>query len=391
MGNRLLGSAVALIGFGFLVLCARAQEFTRTEVGLDTSVIHNNRLGVKTDAGLGARFTYNFTPSLALETETDYYLTRGNDFSTQTGGRLVSFFAGPKAGIRKRRFGIFFKAQPGIMSFSDVLTSASVNGSLATARKTHAALDLGGVLEFYPTQRIILRVDAGELLVRYGDATLFSSPNLIISSLGAIDNPLHISVGASYRLGRIEDAKESSSAPQPYQFGVQYSLQSLQRGLFTQRDESGVGGWFTYSFSRHFGLEVAGNYFPREQRIVDLQQGGRMAQVVGGLRWGIQHDHYGIFVKFRPGVQIYSLALEDDLRTIFQPHHSIPSFVNIAYDTGGIFEIYTSKHTLLRFDAGDTIIHFRERQVIGFDGNPITLPGNTESSIQLTAGFGLRF
>ena len=52
-----------------------AQQFTRSELGITSSIIPNNRLVPTTDAGIGARFTYNFTPSLALETEGTYYLT----------------------------------------------------------------------------------------------------------------------------------------------------------------------------------------------------------------------------------------------------------------------------------------------------------------------------
>lgn len=38
-------------------------------------------------------------------------------------------------------------------------------------RLTHPAMDLGGVLEFYPSRRLITRFDAGVTLMRVGETT----------------------------------------------------------------------------------------------------------------------------------------------------------------------------------------------------------------------------
>jgi hypothetical protein len=381
-----------------VVLCSlyslaglQAQEFTRAEFGLESSTLFGNRLQLKTDSGAGGRFTYNLNPGLALEADGNYYFTRSTIFSGQADGRATSAFFGPKAGIRRNRFGLFFKARPGFISFSSVVTSSATPGNITTARKTHAALDLGGVFEFYATKRLILRADLGEVLVRYGDATVFSSPSFQIRTLGAIDDPLHLSVGVSYRLGELRNERKPAAAPDRFQFGLQYSLQTLQRSFFTTRDESAIGGWFTYSFSRHFGLDAAANFFPREQRALDFQQGGQMIQAVAGVRWGVRRDRWGVFLKSRPGVQIYTLTPGFDFRQIFDPHQPLPSFANLAFDNGGVFEIYTSRHTLIRVDAGDTTIYYRKRHFLDLNGNPFTAPGSTHSSIQMTAGFGLRF
>jgi len=371
---------------------ASAQEFTRTEIGLESSTLFHNRGNIKTDSGLGGRFTYNLTSNLALEGNANYYLTRSTIFSVQADGRASSAFFGPKAGIRWRRFGIYGKVQPGFVTFSNVVTSGSITGNFNTARKTHAALDLGGVVEFYPSNRIILRADGGDVFVRYGDATLFSDPSgFAVRTIGTLDTPFHLSVGASYRLGELRTNDQNTPAAKRVRFGLQYSLQTLERLDSTVRDESAAGTWFTYEIGKNFAFDSAVSFFPRKMRFISPQQGGRMVQAVAGVRWGIHRDNYGLFLKFRPGVQIYTLTEPTDTRDELGPHPSFPPFTDLAFDAGGIFEIYTSKHTVLRFDAGDTIIVFRERHFFNFDGTPLTANSFSEPSVQFTMGFGLRF
>jgi len=391
-------SAVAVLVFfaTIQVSSVTAQQFTKRELGITTSIIPNDRIGATTDSGIGARFSYNFTSSLAVETEANYYLTGTSQRGLLSGGRAISLLAGPKAGIRKRKFGIFFKSRFGVLTFSNVFNTAALSDLYSTSRKTHAAMDLGGVAELYPTSRLVLRLDVGQLLVRYGDSTLLVFPlgnglSAEERTDGFVVSPWHIAVGASYRLGSLQTIVESETGPSRVQFGVQYTLQTLQRDVLVTRDESAIGGWLTYNLDRHFGFDAAASFFPREMRFVSFQQGGQMIQALAGVRWGVRRDHWGVFAKFRPGVQIYTLASGFDFRQLLDPHQNLPTFVNLAFDTGGIFELYTSRHTMFRFDAGDTQIHFRKRHFLDDKGNPFTVGGETHPSIQLTVGFGLRF
>lgn len=151
------------------------------------------------------------------------------------------------------------------MSFADVLTSASVFGNLAPARKTHVVLDLGAADEFYPSNRTILRLDAGRMLVRYGDSTAIAFPNgIAVRNIGRIDAPWHIEAGFSYRIGTLRSDEETSQSPERFSAGAQYSLFTAERGFFdVVRDESGSGGWFTWKFSKYFSLDSSATYFPR--------------------------------------------------------------------------------------------------------------------------------
>lgn len=380
--------AVSLVSLGILLSgAAFAQEFTRTEIGAETSILLQNRIFSLTDVGIGGRFAYNFTPSVALESEVDGYFTNTASRSLQDGGRAIVGLFGPKAGIRRDRFGVFFKARAGVMSFSNVLTSVAVSGNLeATARKTHAALDLGVAIEFYPSARTILRFDAGRMLVRYGDSTdVIFSNGIAIRSVGRIVPPWHLEVGTSYRLGSRRQGRETSPESQRFAAGAQYSLFSSNRGFQEiVRDESGAGGWFTWNFSKYFALDASSTFFPRTIHLADFQQGGRMFQAVAGLRGGVRRGRFGIFGKFRPGIQRYSITEPDAVTFKNAP------FTDIALDAGGIIEFYGAHHSIFRFDAGNTAIYYRARNIIVSNGT-IRAPAFTNNAVQLTVGLGFRF
>jgi hypothetical protein len=270
------------------------------------------------------------------------------------------------------------------MSFSNVLTSAVFFGSQDTTRKTHAALDLGVATEFYPSTRTILRFDIGRMLVRYGDSTEFRSPNGdFITAVGIITGQWHLEVGTSYRLGGMQQGRQTSPAPQRFAAGVEYSLFSSNRGFHEFiRDESGGGGWFTWNFSKYVGLDESSTFFPRVIHLADFQQGGRMFQVLAGVRAGVRRGRFGIFGKFRPGIQRYSTTELNIFRDA--------PFTDIALDAGGIIEFYGTRHSVFRFDAGNTSIHYRGKDIPTPNGI-FHAPAFTNNAIQLSMGFGFRF
>jgi hypothetical protein len=157
------------------------------------------------------------------------------------------------------------------------------------------------------------------------------------------------------------------------------------RGLETVRDESGLGGWFTWNFSKYVALDSSATFFPRKIHIADFQQGGRIFQALAGVRGGVRRGRIGVFGKFRLGIQRYSLTEQEAVTFKDSP------FTDIAFDAGGIIEVYTSHRTLLRFDAGNTSIYYRPKDIPRANGQLFHIPGFTNNTIQLTAGFGFRF
>lgn len=166
--------------------------------------------------------------------------------------------------------------------------------------------------------------------------------------------------------------------------------------------EPGFGGRLGYNFSRYVGVEAEGDLFLRNR---DLD-GGRKTQGLFGAKFGKRYATLGLFAKARPGFVRFS---KGDYRqvgsciAIFPP--PIGCFeptakTNLAFDFGGVVEWYPSKHTIVRLDAGDTIIHFGNRNVAAIDvpvglgpSRLVVIPiaADTTQNFQGSLGIGWRF
>jgi hypothetical protein len=125
------------------------------------------------EPGLGGRIGYRVNDDLTLEAEVNVF-PRDRVFED---GRKVQGLFGAKIGRRFDRFGVFGKGRSGFFyasradfqprpggncdAVSPLLTCFDSSGKLGRA------LDLGGVFEFYPTLRTILRVDVGDTVVTF--------------------------------------------------------------------------------------------------------------------------------------------------------------------------------------------------------------------------------
>ena len=183
-------------------------------------------------------------------------------------------------------------------------------------------------------------------------------------------------------------------------FEVAAEFTTLERDQFGGgRTEPGFGGRFTFNFNRVFALETAGYFFPK--RCSDCREPGRVTQVLGGVKAGKRFENWGIFAKARPGVASFS---EGDFDVVPQG----PNFFELrrkrvtsfAMDIGGVLEFYPSKRIVTRFDAGDTIIHFRRRTAEFELFDPVTgllqivpviSPARTTHNFQFMASVGFRF
>lgn len=156
------------------------QEEPKFEVGAQFSVI-GRRAGGATSIGGGGRLTFNLTRYLALESELNYFPSAGVNDVRRFQGQF-----GVKSGLSFERFGVFGKVRPGFINTkynAQTLCAQPVclpNGvciqifspcSTITIVDTGFSLDVGGVLEFYPSKRITLRFDAGDTIVNHPFAT----------------------------------------------------------------------------------------------------------------------------------------------------------------------------------------------------------------------------
>lgn len=157
---------------------AQADELQKFEIGAQfTSLSLNKDFETDTEPGFGGRFTYNLTRNFALEAEGNFF-PREKRLSFRDGGRAIQGLFGVKLGKRYKKFGIFGKARPGFISYSQgffefVPTTPTFDPTVQiltrSERLTHFSLDIGGVLEFYPTRRVFTRIDVGDTIIRLGE------------------------------------------------------------------------------------------------------------------------------------------------------------------------------------------------------------------------------
>ena len=180
----IVASSVLLLCF----TCAISQAQNKTisdvekaptyEIGGQIFSFSSNDLGF--GWGAGTRFTYNLNDYIALDNEVNFFLPdEGPSYATQG-------LFGLKAGKRTKYVGVFAKARPGFQ------TNLVVNDS----QRARFALDVGGVAEFYPNRHVVLRVDAGDVIIPFGNSVI--GQGALAQRLGTTHN-FQYSLGVSVR------------------------------------------------------------------------------------------------------------------------------------------------------------------------------------------------
>jgi hypothetical protein len=146
---------------------------------LGTQTSFSNERG--TGPGVGVRFGYSVNRYLTLEAEGNLFPRDRGEFDPDfTGGRKVQGLFGAKAGRRFESVGVFAKARPGFVHFSRgdlrlregiacILEVPPPLGCHEGTGRTDFAVDVGGVLEIYPSRRTIIRFDVGDTILRTGE------------------------------------------------------------------------------------------------------------------------------------------------------------------------------------------------------------------------------
>jgi hypothetical protein len=180
-------------------------------------------------AGIGVRFTYNATRNVALETVANFFPKLSPDSfapglivvgHSDSGGIIVGHSDangfqmqfGVKIGKRFGRYGIFGKAAPGLIRFSNVsrlvgTETVIINpalppvtlGVVSSESQTYFTTDVGGVVEFYPSRRILIRFDLGDTIIRYGSRAALSPSNTIVQEHAETKHNFQFSAGIGFR------------------------------------------------------------------------------------------------------------------------------------------------------------------------------------------------
>lgn len=171
----------AVVGIFVLhsLVFSQSQDPPKFELAAEFTTLERDSFSFsrRTEPGLGGRFTYNLNRTFSLEAA-GYFFPK-QCFGCREDGRVIQAVGGLKAGKRFEKWGIFAKARPGIVSFSDGEFSLLPLGPVTPAtgfevvrsRVTSFATDIGGVVEFYPSKRIVTRFDAGDTIIYFTKRT----------------------------------------------------------------------------------------------------------------------------------------------------------------------------------------------------------------------------
>jgi hypothetical protein len=173
----------------------------RFELGGSLTAVRN--FNFPSELGVGLESDLNLGRHFAVDAALDWLPSNGPE-----GNTVIGLF-GAKAGVRKQHFGYFAKVRPGFVTIDTVFREENLVDSPSSnvvrfARLTQGALDLGGVVEYYPAQHWALRWDLGDMLIFQNEGPLFvDTLNGQTSSFrqfpSKVTNNFRFSTGLHYR------------------------------------------------------------------------------------------------------------------------------------------------------------------------------------------------
>jgi len=153
------------------------------------------------------------------------------------------------------------------------------------------------------------------------------------------------------------------------------------------------GLWGSWNLSRHVSWDSSVLHSPRNSGmpLYDFQAGGRAFEALTGAKIGIRRDHMGYFANIRGG----TITFGETERQIIEPSPGDIElvrgmFTNAVLDVGGVYEVYPSRHTILRFDAGSATIFYQPKNNITL-GQASEIPGTIRTGMLMSFGAGFRF
>ena len=168
--------------------------------------VHYTTIGLRsfdsTEAGVGVRLSYNINDYLAVEAEGNVFEFSIGDYPTDD-FLAAQGLLGIKTGLRNRRIGVFAKVRPGVANFPKLkdlrgfcFRGQSCDGAGRSGNRL--AVDTGAVVELYPTEKIIVRIDVGDTMIRFKEDGFFKSSTQVRINDGFSHN-FQLGGGVSFR------------------------------------------------------------------------------------------------------------------------------------------------------------------------------------------------
>jgi hypothetical protein len=163
-------SLVILYVFVLSTVIARAQD--RFEAGAQIVGAHSGEFDAN-DVGIGGRFSWQATALAGADAEMNVYPrsfpgNRSGSFSRSRIEGLFGVTVGPRLGSVRP----FAKLRPGFVTFRGqpvacILIFPPPLSCVLAEGHTVFALDIGGGIELFAGPRMLIRVDAGDRLMKY--------------------------------------------------------------------------------------------------------------------------------------------------------------------------------------------------------------------------------
>jgi hypothetical protein len=193
---------LAALWFLFLVASSAGAQ-SRLEASGQFVVTDLSELD-STDYGFGGRLGFAVTRLFTFEGELNFFPSDIPELVSVSSSRLEGLF-GVKVGPRFGRFSVFGKVRPGFVEFGEatepvicILIFPPPLGCVLAGGETVFALDLGGGVEFFPSEQTLLRFDVSDLMLQYPGPS-FNRDREAFDEDGFWGHNLRLAVSGGYR------------------------------------------------------------------------------------------------------------------------------------------------------------------------------------------------
>ncbi len=150
------------------------------------------------DQGVAISSSHDINRWLGLDASV-ISLPGGDAPNYQDGGAEIELLAGLRAGIQRPSYGVYGRFRAGGVSFASTIDDNTVPVP-PLVRSWDFASDSGGIVEFYPRHRWIVRLDVGEQNTRFHDVSVKEpAPEYSATQPATSTNSLLILVGTGWR------------------------------------------------------------------------------------------------------------------------------------------------------------------------------------------------
>ena len=200
--NRMSAFAIALLMQTWPGLAFAQIPSQRFEVGVHVSSVTSGEFD-GSDAGVGGRFTWFPVESAGVESEVTLYPGGFPDESPFSRGRTEGLF-GITVGPRLERVRPFARLRAGFLNireasqpFACILIYPPPLACTLAAGQTVPAFDLGGGVELLASERLLVRIDVGDRLLKYAGPVLDADREVRNDSF--YSHELRLAAGVAFR------------------------------------------------------------------------------------------------------------------------------------------------------------------------------------------------